>query len=79
LLRLSRLCGGRRRVLRLGGRLIGRLGRLGAHVERAAKLTDALPERTRKAGQALGTEHDQRDDRDEEKVNGALDAHAMEG
>lgn len=47
----------------------------GADVERLAELADALPERACEPGQALGTEHDERDDGDEEKVYRALDPH----
>src|SRR6516165_4831383 len=67
----------RRRGLRLG-RLRGRLGGLrGALLERAAELSDPLAQGASELGQALGPEHDQRHESDEEQMNGVLDAHAV--
>jgi len=46
-----------------------------AHVaQRIAELAHALPERAGQVRQALGTEHDQRDKREEQQMYGALDA-----
>jgi uncharacterized membrane protein len=49
---------------------------LGADAHRIAKLADAFAERARELRQAPGPEHDQRHHRDEQQVDGVLDAHA---
>ncbi len=48
---------------------------LGADVDRLAELADSVAERFGQLGQALGAEHDERDDADEQDVNGIVDAH----
>src|SRR6266568_3789143 len=66
---LVRVLWWRRRLRRLGVFLLGLL-------ERSAELADSLSERPRQARQALGAQHDQRDQGDEQQMDGALDTHA---
>ena len=54
-------------------RVLGRRRR--ALADGLAKLAHALAERAGELGQALGTEHDERDDGDEQQMDGVLDAH----
>ena len=68
---------GRRLGLRSRRRRIGRLGLffLGL-LERSAELADSLSNRPRDAGQALGAQHDQRDQGYEQQMDGTLDTQA---
>jgi len=59
----------RRGLSRLGLFLLGLL-------KRSAELADSLSKRPRQTGQALGAQHDQRDQGDEQQMDGTLDTHA---
>jgi hypothetical protein len=52
---------------------------LGALLERVTKLTDALAQGTGERRQAFWPEDDQRDQGDEQQVDGVLDAHGTPG
>jgi len=52
---------------------------VGVDVDCLAELAHALAERARHFGEALGTEHQQRDGAEEQQVDGTVDSHNKSG